>query len=1181
MLEEMKSSSDLFYIAGVGASAGGLEALKNMLDHTPPDTGISFIIVQHLSPNHKSFMAELLSRHTEMDMLEIRDKQTVEPNKVYILPPKYTLSIRGRTLFLHELHEPHKAKTIDLFFQSLAEAQGDRAIGIILSGTGSDGSKGIEFIKESGGITIVQQESNAKFDGMPKSAIQTGLADFILPVERIGTEIRNIIRADHQDFRLETAHPQMADLSSEVSAIIDILREHLKIDFSPYKISSVSRRIEKRMAINRIYQIKEYVQFLKANPDETLKLKRDLLIGVTAFFRDPQAFEDLASEVIPRIFENKKEEKEIRIWSAGCSTGEEAYSLAILFRMYMEQQEEQYHIKIFATDLDERAIEYASQGLYPDSIAGTVPEDILQRYFIKKREGYQVQDAIRKMIVFAHHNILQNPPFINLDLIACRNLLIYFQTSSQRKVLSLFHFALHAKGFLFLGSSETVGKSSHYFDPHIRKSNIYKYKESSRFFVSNTSTIRFEDNMIHRMNATRKYHALNEFPSVSSTIADIETALMREYVPAMMIIDDNNRMIYSSGPVNKIIRMPQGEPTNNILKLIPDEELAVAVRAAIHRVRREGIEVFYYDIKRNVDNKPQQLYLKAKPFKMNGQSDLIILYFDEVGPKAPSTRVEDPFNANNDLMKRIDELEVELQHTKEYLQITKEELETSNEELQSTNEELIAANEELQSSNEELQSLNEELLTVNNDYQEKIEQLTELTDDINNLLISTNIGTIFLDRNLCIRRFTPSVTNEVNLIEVDIGRPLSHISHTFQYNGIMADARQVLQTAQTVEKEIATVDGKWFTMRVLPYFSKKRNLDGVVITFNDITDLKKLNEHLQLLSYAIEQSPISIAIFNMRGEAEYVNPQLIKVTGYSREDILGKHFNELIPKQVANGKTYSLWDKVKSGETWSGEMVNTRRNGDPYWEEVTLLPITDDKDSIIRVLKVAEDVTERKATEKLLLESEMQSAIGQLAAGIAHEIRNPLTALKGFTKLMQGGNHNPEYTRIMGDELDRINLIVNELLFLTKPRAAEFEDRNIIAIIKEVVGLLETQAIMNNCEIVMDLEVEKYNIRCVEHQLKQVFINIIKNAIEAMPKGGQVTVNARLRNESIRICIQDQGEGIPEKILSKIGKPFFTTKEKGTGLGLMVCQKIIQNHDGKMTIDSKVKEGTTIGIVLV
>lgn len=1175
-MNDMQLPSTPLYIAGVGASAGGLEALKTMLDHTPSDTGISFVIVQHLSPNHKSFMTELLSRHTEMEIIEIHDHMKVESNKVYILPPKHALTIQGRRLRLTELHEPHKIKTIDMFFQSLAEEEGSRAIGIILSGTGSDGAKGIECIKENCGMTIVQQESNAKFDGMPKSAIQTGLTDYILPVERIGAELTNIVKAGHQEFHLEESHKHMVDLNSKVSAILALIKEHLQIDFAQYKNSSVLRRIEKRMAVNRIYNINKYIEFLKLHPDEIVKLKRDLLIGVTSFFRDAQAFEDLAHQVIPAIFENKKKEKEIRIWSAGCSTGEEAYSLALLFQMYMEKRKEKYHIKIFATDLDERAIEYASQGLYSHNILKTVPKEVVDKYFVRKREGYQIQDSIRKMIVFAHHNILQNPPFINLDLIVCRNLLIYFQTVSQRKVLSLFHFALNENGYLFLGSSETVGKSSPLFEPFVRKSNIYKYKESNKFVASNM--IRFEDHMINKLNASRKYSALSEFSGAGSDVMEIEATILKEYIPATIIIDDHNRMVYSNGPVNRIIRMPQGEPTNNILKLVP-EELTVAVRAAIHKVRRAQVEVFYYDLKLNVDGHPQHLYMKAKPFILNGQADYIILFFDDVGLRAPSYQAPDQFHANSDLMKRIDELEVELQHTKEYLQMTKEELETSNEELQSTNEELIAANEELQSSNEELQSLNEELLTVNNDYQEKIEQLTELTDDINNLLISTNIGTIFLDKNLCIRRFTPSITKEVHLIEVDIGRPLNHFSHKFKYDSLIADAQSVLEHAHTIEKKIETVDGQWYSMKVLPYFSKKNTLDGVVITFNDITDLKNFNEHLQLLSYAIEQSPISIAIFNVTGDIQYVNPQFMKQTGFSFDECVGKHLTELYPADF-NEKFADIWDKVRSGETWAGEWKNTRKNGELYWENVSILPITDEKNQIIYFLKVAEDVTERKKTENLLLESEMHSAVGQLAAGIAHEIRNPLTALKGFTQLMLTGSLNQEYIRIMQAELDRINLIVNELLFLSRPRAVEFEDKNIIAIVREVVGLLESQALMNNCEIVLELEVEKYTVRCVEHQMKQVFINLIKNAIEAMPKGGQITVAAQLLEDFISIQIRDEGCGIPDKMLSKIGQPFFTTKEKGTGLGLMVCQKIIQNHDGKLTIASKENEGTTLHIVL-
>lgn len=1172
-----RTGAEACYIAGIGASAGGLEALGAMLDHTPSDTGIAFVVVQHLSPNHKSFMVELLAKHTPMKVIGIEDGMPVGPNRVYVMPPNKSLSIRDGILRLTGPDDGQRNPLpIDRFFHDLAGDQGPRAIGIILSGTGSDGSKGIESIKRNGGTVIVQQESNAKFDGMPKSAILTGHADFVIPAEQIGRELRTLARKSRREMIPLIPGHSGGQLDEDVFTILAILRETVQIDFAMYKKSSVLRRIEKRMGINRIHSVKEYIRYLRSHPDEIRKLKKDLLIGVTSFFRDPQAFEDLAREVIPQIFEHRKEDREIRIWSAACATGEEAYSLAILFRQYMDRTGEPYHIKLFATDLDEQAVEYASQGIYPQKAVQSVPRDILEEYFLPTRDGYQVKDSIRKMIVFARHNILKNPPFINLDLIACRNLLIYLQPEAQQKLMSLFHFALNSRGFLFLGSSETVGKSR-LFEPVNRKWSLYQYRAGNPYFAS--APMQLDDPVVHPPGLSARKKLFADFREASDPPYDpMGAAILKDYVPPLLVIDENSQLVYSGGPVNQLIRIPRGEPTNHVLKLVP-EELAMAVRAALHKVRREQTEVCYHEIKWKTAGGVRSVNLRAKPFRYQGRDHYTILFFEEAEPPAAHYRMEVHSDSGSDLLKRIDELELELQRTREYLQMTKEELETSNEELQSTNEELIAANEELQSSNEELQSLNEELMTVNNEYQEKIGQLTELTDDMNNLLISTEIGTIFLDKSLCIRRFTPSVTREIHLLEVDLGRPLSHISHQFKYGSLAEDAEQVLRTCRGIEKEVESRSGKWYSLKVLPYLSKRRNLEGVVLTFHEITGLKRLNEHLRLFSYAIEQSPVGIAIFDGEGNIEYVNSRMAEQTGYTREELLGKQPEDLYPPGFRH-KYGGIWSKIARGEQWSGELENVRKNGDTYWESVSILPITDGEGRMIHYLRIAEDITERKNTESLLMESEMLSALGQLAAGIAHEIRNPLTALKGFTKLMQAGSLNSQYLGIMNSELERINTIVSELLFLSKPKSAEFEEKNLISILREVASLLETQAILSNIQIVMDLEVEKYMVRCVEHQLKQVFINLLKNAMEANPKSGQIRVRAALLSEAILVEIQDDGCGIPENILGKIGQPFLTTKEKGTGLGMMVCQKIIRNHDGKMTVKSRVDEGTTVQIML-
>lgn len=549
------------------------------------------------------------------------------------------------------------------------------------------------------------------------------------------------------------------------------------------------------------------------------------------------------------------------------------------------------------------------------------------------------------------------------------------------------------------------------------------------------------------------------------------------------------------------------------------------------------------------------------------------LLLSDASPDSLDSNSSEP---RQDTRQRILDLEQELQHTEEYLLATIEELEASNEELQATNEELIAANEEMQSTNEELQSLNEELVTVNNEHQSKIQELSELNRDLDNLLTSTKIATVFLDKQMCIRRFTPSITEEINLMDVDIGRPLAHISHHFKYGSIVRDAQRVLRTLIPIEKEIQSRRGKWYSMRVLPYWFNERFVEGIVIAFVDITELKLANESTQLMSHAIEQSPSTIVIADPKGIVEYVNPRFTESTGYTLNEVIGKSLKWL---QKNPERSREIWDCVTSGRKWEGELENRTKSGDTYWERATVIPIKNEDGTIIHFLQVAENITERKHTEEALRKSELLSAVGQLAAGIAHEIRNPLTALKGFTKLMGAQSNNSKYTEIMTDELDRIETIISELLILAKPQGVQFHEKDLVTVLQEVIMLLDTQAILNNVEIVSEFELEECPVLCIDNQLKQVFINLVKNAIEAMPNGGQIQVTVSHAGDGqAMIQVADQGVGIPHEKLQSLGQPFYTTKEKGTGLGLMMSFKIIENHNSTMSVNSKVGVGTTFEV---
>nr|WP_329959326.1 CheR family methyltransferase [Paenibacillus athensensis] len=1171
----------------MGASAGGLEALEQFFNHMHPRSGMSFVIIQHLSPHYKSFMAELLASHTSMNIELAEDGMIIHPNHVYLLPPSKNMTIQqGRLALIDVVPKAGLNLPIDLFLHSLAQERGAHAIAVILSGTGSDGSKGIAAIKEAGGLVFVQDEETAKFDGMPTSARLTGHVDAVLAPGEMADKLLAISRNRTTSAQIELDFSSKNQTDLYIKQIFDLIKQTSGIDFNYYKRNSVFRRIERRMMLCNIGTLASYTEFLTQSKSELGALRKDLLIGVTQFFRDAEAFEIIEKKVLPALFEQKKHDREMRVWIAGCSTGEEAYSLAILIREYMDKVGEEYTVKMFATDLDKDSVEFAGHGIYPESAVKGVPPVLLERYFTKDEETYRISKELRKMIVFAQHNITKDPPFSNLDLITCRNMLIYLQPDMQRKVLSLFHFVLNSKGVLFLGPSESIGRLTHQFEPVDRRWNIFQHKRLKDSHLSGYMDVSSEVREVRSARQPVKVYPHIHDEQTFRRADDIYTVFVDEHMPPCMVIDENNEIIHLSGNVNPYLTPARGKPSWNLYKMV-EPHLSVAIATAFQRVRRDKLPVVYKAIKlHNRGGEDAAINLTIKPFSDRSKEleKLALVIFEPVAvPPAIQEEVvrETTFDITSNVNQRVIELEMELQRAEETLQATVEELETSNEELQATNEELVAANEELQSTNEELQSVNEELVTVNTEYQYKIQELTELNNDMNNFLVSTKIGTIFLDKNMCIRRFTPAITKEINLLDVDYGRPISHISHNFKSENLVKEAKKVLRTLTPLEKEVQSTSGKWYSMRILPYRTADNFISGIVITFVDITELKRANAELVKLSYAIEQSPSIAVISDLEGRVEYVNPHYSKLTGYTLDEVMGRNLRFLNTWENGEVSYQEIWETVNNGHIWTGELESQKKNGEVYWESVRILPIKNKKGKTIQYLKVAEDITDRRNSEELLRKSEMLSAIGQLAAGIAHEIRNPLTALKGFTKLLTTGIHNESYIRVMSEELNRIEEIVSELLVLAKPQALEFAAKSVAAICRDVIMLLDTQAIMNNIEIAFEAPETGVEVHCVENQLKQVFINILKNAIEAMPGGGHIIV--RIEPDSHRqltVSIIDHGVGIPENKLPRLGEPFYSTKDKGTGLGLMVSCKIIENHQGSIAFASEQGKGTTVSITL-
>jgi two-component system, chemotaxis family, CheB/CheR fusion protein len=890
-----------FPIIGIGASAGGLEAFEQFFTNMPPDTGMAFVLIQHLDPTHKSILTELVQRFTRMKVLEVQDGVTAEPNNVYIIPPNSYLAILHGKIHLMEPTAPPGLRTpIDFFFRSLAEDQKDKGICIVLSGTGTEGALGLRAIKGEGGMGMVQEPASAKYDGMPRSAVATGLADYVTSVEKMPEQLIAYVR---QVFG--KGHPIPSQALPKEASILEkvfiILRSHTGHDFSHYKPNTILRRIERRMAVNRIANMSGYLRHLQEYPPEAQTLFKELLIGVTNFFRDPDAFEVLKHKVIPEILENRKPDNAVRIWVAGCSTGEEAYSIAILARDCMDELKKEFNVQVFATDIDSGAIETARSGLYPKSIAVDVPTEILTRYFQQEEGSYRVNKNIRDMVVFALQNVIADPPFSKTDLISCRNLLIYVGHEVQKKVLSLFHYSLKHDGILFLGSSETIGEYTDLFSSLERKWKIYRRKDSGLHHgvMSEMNIPGLAPHII--LGAQDLGHA--KIPHRGGYRDVAEKVLLERYGPAGVLINDKAEILYVHGRTGKYLEIRSGEFSGNIVGMARQGlklELASTIRDAIAKkeeVRHEKLRV-------KTDGEDQLINLIVNPMTDPAfLKGLFMVIFEDVPEEKKRRTKRKKSLIIQEEHPRIRELEQELRSTKEYLQTTIEELETANEELKSTNEELQSSNEELQSTNEELetskeelQSVNEELVTVNSELEEKINQFAKTSSDMQNLLSSTDIGTIFLDTGLHIERFTPVMTKFINLIPSDVGRPVSDIVPRMDYQGLPEDARKVLRTLIPEQVEVRTKDDQWYNMRILPYRTVDNMIDGVVVTFVDVTDRKimeiKVREALRYSETAVNTVREPLVVLDQDLKVISANRSFHRAFNLTQEQTEGKSFYE-------------------------------------------------------------------------------------------------------------------------------------------------------------------------------------------------------------------------------------------------------------------------------------------------
>lgn len=957
--------NDKFSIVGIGTSAGGLEALEQFFSNLPVNSGMAFIVIQHLDPTHKGHLRELIQRITKMQVLTVTDRLKVKPNCVYIIPPNRSMSILNGALHLFEPIETRGLRLpVDLFLHSLADDLQEKSIGIILSGMGSDGSAGLKAIKEKSGLVLVQDPVSAKFDGMPRSAIDSVLVDIVAPANELPEKLIAITR---RHINIIVSQEVIRD-SSSLEKIILILRTQTGHDFSLYKKTTLYRRIERRMNVHSIDKIASYVRYLQENHVEVEILFKELLIGVTSFFRDPEVWNKLIENAIPSLCDKLPYGHMLRAWIPGCSTGEEAYSLAIAFKETMEKMnvKKNLSLQIFATDIDNTAIEKARKGTYSQNIATDVTQARLDRFFSKSEDQFRVNTEIREMVVFAPQNVIKDPPFTKLDILLCRNLLIYMESVLQKKLLSLFYNSLNKNGLLVLGSAENNDANSESFSTIDSKLRIYQRSDSSVTDGLVDFPSSFSRNNLSLIGAQITPKEPDNLQNLTDQL------LLQQFSPASVLVTNNGDILYITGSTGKYLSPAAGKANMNIFVMACEglrHELPMAFRQATQNYNK----IILHNIKvgSNGENKFADVTIQQiqKPLALKGR--ILVIFTDVPVPdekiknqtKQKKAKVLDfPVQAEYEIeMVRIKE---ELQSTREEMQTTQEEQQSTNEELQSANEELQSTNEELTTSKEEMQSLNEELHTLNGELQSKVEYSLRLNNDMNNLLNTIEIATLFLDRELNIRQYTDPVTKIFKLIKTDIGRFFTDQVTDLEYPGLYDDAIEVLRTLVFIEKEVPTNDGRWFKIRIMPYRTTEDKIDGLVITFVDISKLKQIESSLKesqtMLRSFIEVVPGVILALSSEGIVLEFNPEAEKLFGRKQEDVIGKNYVDLFIPESSRNKVKSVLKKLLAGNL-PDKYVNLvlAVNGDELLIEWSAHKLLDEHGKLIGIINIGINITKR------------------------------------------------------------------------------------------------------------------------------------------------------------------------------------------------------------------------------
>jgi len=1213
--QTLPSQTD-FPIVGIGASAGGLSALLEFFEALPAHMSMAFVVVVHLAPDHESNLGSLLQKATAMPVLEVTSATPIQPDHVYLIAPSLELTMVDDYLRVapNRPEEGGRRSAIDLFFRTLADAHRARAIGIVLSGAGSDGSVGLSRVKEMGGITFAQDPVEAEYDSMPRSAIATGMVDFVITAAEMPQRLMDLwmtakeihLPVVENDERQEELINEAAERA--LREIMIILRTRTAHDFRHYKRATVLRRIERRLQVNGITDLQAYRDYLHLHPEETQALLQDMLISVTNFFRDKEAFEVLEREVLSHLFERRGEQDRIRVWSVGCATGEEAYSLAMLLKERSLKSPEGVSFQVFATDVDERAISFARSGLFPESILADVTPGRVRQFFSKDAAHYRVKKELREHMLFAHHNVLSDPPFSRLDLICCRNLLIYLDREAQIEILKMFHFALRPGGVLFLGSSESADSVSSMFSVVDKRNRIYRANVAVRgdtpvpVALSGTASARPVVSTVQPPGRRR------------FSFGDLHQRLVEQYAPPSVLVNRDSEIVHLSDRAGRFLQYSGGEPSHNIIAVVRPElrlELRTAIYQALHSNR--SVEARRVTIER--DARSYFVNMTARPVHdSEANADFVLVLFDEVEDSMSSA---EPAKADAHKDPILSQLERELQRTKEQLQSTieqsetsTEELKASNEELQAINEELRSATEELETSKEELQSINEELTTVNAELKSKVEETSKINDDLQNLIAANDIGTIFVDRNICIKRYTPRATDVFSIIPSDIGRSLLDITHRLEYDKLANDAADAFDSLRLIERELKSNDGRWYLARFVPYRTTEDRIDGAVLSFIDITDRRQAEDRLRegerrMRIVAEGTKDYAIITFDDDGLVTSWNAGAERIFGYTEAEMIGQPADVLSTEaDRINQVAQREFTEARLNGRTEEERWHLRKDGTSFFASGVLSRL--DEPGVGGFAKIARDLGEFALTAKggdaqvaelrKAKERDAQRQRDEFLAVVSHELKNPLNLISASAELIARAPETRQSLNISRatDTIRRTVIgqaqIIDDLLDISRVRTGKLSlvrtPVDMREIVQRVTSAVQDEATQRGLALNVRMTGSPVIIHADLTRIEQIVWNLISNALK-FTSHGSVDVSLQVNEHAEAVLrVADTGSGIVPSLMPHIFEMFQqsrdpSTRRGGLGIGLALVREIANLHGGAVRAESEGEgRGATFTVTL-